>query len=111
MWLYSPSTRGFYKQGREDIPSDAQQITDQRKAELFDAERQNKEIVPGPDGGPVAIAPDPPTADEEIKRQILVLESQQTPRRIREALLGVDGGWLAGVESQIEALRAQLEAL
>lgn len=111
MWLYSPSTRGFYKQGREDIPSDAQQITDQRKAELFDAERQNKEIAPGPDGVPVAIDPPPPAADEEIKRQIVALESQQTPRRIREALLGTDNGWLADIESQIEALREQLGAL
>ena len=111
MWLYSPSTRGFYGPGREDAPSDAEQITDQRKDELFADERQNKEIAPGPDGTPVAIDPPPLTGDELIKRQIVVLESQQTPRRIREAALGIDNGWLAGIEAQIVVLRAQLEAL
>lgn len=111
MWMYSATTRGFYKPGREDIPSDAVQITDQRKDELFAAERQSKEIAPGPDGCPVAIDPPPLMGDELIKRQIVVLEYQQTPRRIREALLGTDNGWLADIESQIEALRAQLGAL
>lgn len=111
MWCYSPSTRGFYKQGREDIPSDAEQITDQFRDDMLAAERQGKEIAPGPDGSPVAIDPPPLTGDELIKRQIVVLESQQTPRRIREAALGIDNGWLAGIEAQIEALRAQLGAL
>ena len=109
MWLYSPSTRGFYKPGREDIPTDVEEITDQLKDELFTAERQSKEIAPGPDGTPVAIDPPPLTGDDLIKRQIVVLEYQQTPRRIREAALGIDNGWLAEIEAQIQALRAQLE--
>lgn len=108
MWLYSPSTRGFYRPGREDTPSDAKQITDQRRDELIVAERQGKEIAPDLDGAPVAIDPPPLTGDELIKRQIVVLEYQQTPRRIREAALGIDNGWLAGIEAQIQALRAQL---
>ena len=108
MWLYSPSTRGFYKPGREDVPSDAKQITDQRRDELIAAERQGKEIAPDLDGAPVAIAPPPLTGDELIKRQIVVLEYQQTPRRIREAALGIDNGWLVGIEAQIQGLRAQL---
>jgi hypothetical protein len=44
----------------------------------------------------------------DILRQISVLESQQTPRRIREAALGDDNGWLENLETQISALRSQL---
>jgi hypothetical protein len=43
-----------------------------------------------------------------IEMQILALEAQQTPRRIRNAIAGSDNGWLAALETQIAALRAQL---
>ncbi len=46
-----------------------------------------------------------------IKEEIFMLEDQQTPRRIREAALGVDGGWLANINDQIEALRIELNGL
>lgn len=36
------------------------------------------------------------------------LEDSVTPRRIREAIIGEDNGWLADIESQITVLRAQL---
>lgn len=52
--------------------------------------------------------PDNPNSEVSVLQQILALESQQTPRRIREAVLGVDGGWLANLDAQIAALRAQL---
>ena len=42
-----------------------------------------------------------------IKEKIDALESQQTPRRIREALH--DNSWMLALESQIAALRAQLK--
>lgn len=42
------------------------------------------------------------------REQIVGLEATVTPRRIREAVLGIDGGWLAGVDAQIAALRGQL---
>lgn len=45
---------------------------------------------------------------DEIKMQIMVLESSITPRRMREAVLGIDNGWLADIENQIVQLRAQL---
>jgi len=44
----------------------------------------------------------------DILAQIAALEVQQTPRRMREALLGTDAGWLDGKEDEIAALRAQL---
>lgn len=40
--------------------------------------------------------------------QISELEKQVTQRRIREAILGLDNGWLSGIEQQIEVLRGQL---
>lgn len=48
--------------------------------------------------------PETPNALDEIA----ALEAQITPRRIREAVLGVDGGWLESKNAAIEALRAQL---
>ena len=52
----------------------------------------------------------PPLApDELIKQQIAALEATISERRKREAILGTDNGWLAGIEAQIAALRAQLE--
>ena len=43
-----------------------------------------------------------------VHDQIAALESTITPRRIREAVLGSDSGWLANMAAQIVALRAQL---
>ena len=49
---------------------------------------------------------------EDILAQIGALESQQTPRMLREAALGINGGkeLLAEINTQIDALRAQLPA-
>lgn len=48
----------------------------------------------------------------DILAQITALESQQTPRMLREAALDINGGkeLLAGINAQIEVLRAQLPA-
>lgn len=40
--------------------------------------------------------------------EIIRLESSITQRRMREAILGIDNGWLADVESKIAALREKL---
>jgi hypothetical protein len=42
-------------------------------------------------------------------RMVESLESQITPRRIREAVLGVDGGWLARQEAAIQKARRALQ--
>lgn len=49
-----------------------------------------------------------PSANDLIKEQIAELEKQHTDRRIREAVLGLDNGWLASLNAQIAALRARL---
>lgn len=48
------------------------------------------------------------SSQDGIKFQIKNLEETITPRRLREAVLGTDNGWLANIEDQIEDLRAQL---
>lgn len=46
---------------------------------------------------------------EDIMRQIVDIESTITPRRLREAVLGIDSGWLAGINQQLSDLRVQLK--
>lgn len=54
------------------------------------------------------------TQNTETKRkqillsQISVLENQVTQRRLREAVLGIDNGWLQNINKQISDLRVQL---
>lgn len=49
------------------------------------------------------------SSNAEIRKQIYALESQQSsPRRMREAVLGIDNGWLEGINTQIETLRNSL---
>ena len=47
-------------------------------------------------------------AEDATKLQIIALESQITPRRIREALLSGDHSFIESIEAQIAALRSQL---
>lgn len=54
------------------------------------------------------IAASQPTANDLIKQQIAALESTVTERRYREAVLGVDDGWLKNLNDQIVSLRSQL---
>lgn len=50
-------------------------------------------------------------ANRHFYEQIRVLEEQQTPRRLREAVLGIDGGWLENLEKQIKEIRDRLTPL
>lgn len=59
-------------------------------------------------GGNMPALADQPSAADLIKKQIADLEATVTPRRIREAVLGTDGGWLAALNAQIVTLRAKL---
>lgn len=49
------------------------------------------------------VAPTPTPLD-----QILLLEAEITPRRLREAVLGTDNGWLADKEAEIAIERVKL---
>ena len=50
-----------------------------------------------------------PSANELIMQQIAGLESTATERRYREAVLGIDEGWLKNLNDEIASLRAQLK--
>lgn len=50
----------------------------------------------------------PPPAPPSIEQQIVDLETLITLRRLREASLGIDNGWMADLDAQIASLRAQL---
>ena len=54
-----------------------------------------------------------PEYESKLEKQLIInqmsaLEASVTPRRIREAALGIDNRWLESVEEEIAALRAQL---
>jgi hypothetical protein len=49
-----------------------------------------------------------PTPQELILQQINTIEQQITIRRNREAILGIDNGWLADINTQIAILRGEL---
>jgi hypothetical protein len=60
-------------------------------------------------GGTLSVAaPAPASASEQALAQIADLERTVTPRRMREAALGIDNGWLKAVDDQIALLRASL---
>ena len=54
----------------------------------------------------IAIALQPPATPTKLQ-QITALEATITPRRIREATLGIDNGWLSNINAQIETIRNQ----
>jgi len=69
------------------------------------------DLLPGEEFSPTIPDPWPPapSASDCIKQQIADLEAQVTDRRMREAVLGTDGGWLKEQDAKISALRAQLK--
>jgi hypothetical protein len=55
-----------------------------------------------------AVPVEPLNPNAAALQSIIVLENKITSRRLREAVLGIDGGWLASVEAEIAALRSGL---
>ena len=47
-------------------------------------------------------------ANEPVLAEIAKVEQDQTPRRLREAVLGTGGTWLSNLDRQIAALRLLL---
>lgn len=107
---YAKSTAGFYDPAiHATMPEDAIEISADEHAELMDAQAAGAIIEADSDGRPVAVEPPPLTGKPLIMSQIADLESSVSPRRIREAVLGADNGWLQSVNDKIAALRAQLK--
>lgn len=58
----------------------------------------------------IVALPDPERSNTEvILEQIILLESSITPRRIREAVLDIDNGWLKSINEQCALLRSKLQ--
>ena len=85
------------------IPTEAQEISTEQWQSMISYQGQRKFI-----NGEVAVYSPPVNPDDALLLQISDLEQTITPRRIRDAILGTDNGWLAEVESEIETLRSQL---
>lgn len=86
-----------------ELPENALEVNDQQFERWFDLRLIENNVVISEPAPPPA-----PSQNDLILAQIKSLEAQQTPRRIREAVLAVDGGWLADLNTQIADLRAQL---
>lgn len=95
MYLYSPSTNGFYLSEihGDNIPPDVLEVEDARYRELFEGQAEGKVIQPGVDGAPALI--DCPVPARVIPQQV-------TKRQGRRALLAA--GKLAAVTAAIAAL-------
>lgn len=105
--FYSKFTGGFYEveiHGRS-IPNDAVEITRQQHEDLMTAQSNGKVIQGDKDGWPVALDPVALTGNDLILSQIAEAEATISPRRLREAALGTDGGWLKAKDAEITALR------
>ncbi|WP_295379524.1 hypothetical protein [uncultured Pseudacidovorax sp.] len=69
MYQYSPSTGGFYLEAihGDAIPPDSVDVTQERHAELIDAQATGQRIVPGPDGAPALEDPPAPTEEQRMR--------------------------------------------
>lgn len=85
------------------IPVTAIEITDDQWYQMIENQGCRKLI-----NGTLEVFTKPIPQNQDILRQIYELELNVTPRRVREAILGIDNGWLSNVESEIDALREQL---
>lgn len=90
------------------IPVDAVPVSDEDYHALLAAQSGGKVIQADENGHPIAAEPEV-SHNDGIKSQIIALESTVTARRLREAIIGTDGGWLQNLNSQIASLRAQLQ--
>ena len=107
-WVYKTDNRGKYRVNADD--NSIVQITTLGDYNYILTDEQKKAIDGGKEysivKGKIVLKDHVPTT----KEQIVELEAQQTPRRIREATLGINGSkeFLEDIEKQIEELRACL---
>lgn len=91
---YSPSARGFFPENvaYPNLPADLIDIDDAYFAELIAAQNSGKQIVPGTDGVPQAVDPQPLAA--AVLRDMMSLSFTQL-------LIGLENkGWLTTAEAE-----------
>ncbi len=108
--FYAKSTGGFYtvEIHGDNMPEDAVAITSEHHAALLQGQSEGKLITADGDGRPRLQDPPPPTTEQLVVSEIIALESEITPRRQRESILGLDKGWLADQDAAIANLRKNL---
>ena len=101
----SPLEDGVYLIPGDCVEQEPPPIGDGQFA-MWDGETwqlKNKPIkVPEPD-------PEPLTKAQKVQIEIAALEATITVRRMREAVLGTDNGWLADLDKQITTLSKNLK--
>lgn len=99
---FSPKTGGIYPiDVYKNFPADAMDIPQY----LYDKYLKGEIIGFTANTGELeGSEPLPPTYNENI----LELEASITSRRVREAILGIDNGWLRDTDIKIQKLRGQL---
>ncbi|WP_284076241.1 hypothetical protein [Herbaspirillum aquaticum] len=108
--FFSKSTNGFYdpKINIDGMPEDAIEIGDDVYRQLLDGQAAGKIISANDKGSPILLDAAPVSAREAVLAQISALEATVTQRRLRDAILGTDSGWLKNIEAEIAVLRAKL---
>lgn len=103
--FYSASTGGFYHEiiHGDAVPEDAREVNRERYDELMVGQSSGLVIVPGEAGVPTSEKPS--RRNLPAAEQIHALEAAITPRRLREAIMGTDNGWLKAQEAAIATLR------
>ena len=109
--FYSPSTKGFYDTTIHgaNIPSDAVEITAEQHAALLEGQSNGQQIVPDANGRPILVDP----VVDLVTQRIMQIKSELAEldqRRIRPLAEG-DTGYLATLNAQTVALRAELQTL
>jgi hypothetical protein len=90
------------------IPEDAVEITEEEHAALLVGQAAGKVISGDAEGRPILIDQAAPSGQAVAMAAIMALEATVTQRRLRDAILGTDGGWLKDVEAKISVLRSKL---
>jgi hypothetical protein len=105
---YSEITGCFYPDdiNYANLPSDLINVTDEEYAAAM--ARPVGYTIEVVDGAMTAAPPAAASAYQQALAQITDLERTVTPRRLREAALGTDDGWLKALDDQIAALRATI---
>lgn len=104
-WVYKKDNRGKYRVNAED--NSIVQINELGDYNYILTDEQKTSIDNGKEysivSGKIVLNDHVPT----IQEQITALEAQQTPRRLREAMLGIKESidFIADIEAQIEVLR------
>jgi len=69
-WFYSYEVRGWFSPAYNiDIPADAVEVTDERRAELVAGSTQGMVVVAGTDGCPELADPPPPAIEQLVERE------------------------------------------